>query len=523
MNAARQFWPSLCAAVCALTVMSYPGSTSLAADWPEFRGNGRGVSLDRLNTQWSGSVTTAVWRVRLTNCLGSLTVRDGKVFTQSRRAVANADREVCVALDASTGAELWATPVDYASYPHGGVGYDDGPRSTPVCYGDSVYVLSSYLKLYRLNATNGAIVWSLDLVDSFDGQVIAWQNAASPVVADDLIFLNANCGPDSLMALRIADGSVAWRSQNEGMTHSTPTLTTILGERQIIFATHNGLVALNPTSGALLWRANYPFNYGTSLSVQPVVYDDMIFVSGAHSYGMGSMVVRASVSNGTWSATRLWSTNNPAMHWMTPVVRDGFLYGQFGIQSFDSVNAQLKCVEMRTGVVKWSANGFGRCATVLADDHLVAVTERGAVVLVRPSTNAYTELARFTAIPAYHDFSNKCWNVPAFSDGRLFVRSTAYVALFDLSIPSLKLDLPSILANQALNVSIRTVSGAPVASNRLAGIELWSSTNLAFGLTQWNRITNPLVLGNGVVRATNLNAGGAGKFFIVNETPIAPP
>ena len=64
---------------------------------------------------------------------------------------------------------------------------------------------------------------------------------------------------------------------------------------------------------------------------------------------------------------------------------------------------------------------------------------------------------------------------------------------------------------------------APVASNRLAGIELWSTTNLTLGLTQWNRITNPLVLGNGVVRATNLNAGGDGKFFMVYENPIPPP
>ena len=523
MRAARLICIGLRAYPRALVLLLCLPLVSLAADWPQFRGNGRGTSSDRFNTEWVGSITNAVWRVPLTNCLGSLTVRGGRVFTQTRRLVANVDREVCVALNATNGVELWATPVDVADYPHGGVGFDDGPRTTPVCHGDSVYVSSSYLKLYRLNAANGAVIWEKDLADEFGGQFIPWQNAASPVIEDDLIFVNANCGPDSLMALRTSNGSVAWRSQNEGLTHSTPTLATIHGVRQVIFATHNGLVALNSGTGQLLWRINYPFNYGTSMGVSPVVYEDMVFMSGAHSYGMGSMVTRAAVSNGTWSATRLWFTNNPAMHWMTPVVRDGFLYGQFGIQSFDSANAQLKCVEMRTGIVKWSVNGFGRCATLLVNDHLVSLTERGAVVLVRPTTNAYTELARFTAVPGYHDYTNKCWNAPAFSDGRLFVRSTSFVALFDLSVPDLKLDPPRVLGPDAIDLSIRTLNGAPVSSNRLSSIEVRAATNLSLAVSQWNRLTNSLVLTGGVVRLTNSGSGLPQQFFIVNEPqPEAP-
>src|SRR5205814_2723026 len=163
----------------------------------------------------------------------------------------------------------------------------------------------------------------------------------------------------------------------------------------------------------LLWKSGYPFTYSTSLGCSPVVYQDMVFVCGAHAYGMGSMVVQARATNQIWTATRLWSTNNPAAHWMTPVAYQGFLYGQFGIQTFDSVNAQLKCVDMRTGVVKWSTNGFGRGATILVDDHILTITEKGPLVLSNPNTNAYTEVGRILAIPNYADFTNKCWNAPA--------------------------------------------------------------------------------------------------------------
>src|SRR5439155_21036287 len=136
-------------------------------------------------------------------------------------------------------------------------------------------------------------------------------------------------------------GSAAWGpTQNEPLTHSTPVLATIQGVRQLIFASQKGLVALDPATGNLLWKSGYPFTYSTSLGCSPVVYQDMVFVCGAHAYGMGSMVVQARATNQIWTATRLWSTNNPAAHWMTPIAYQGFLYGQFGIQTFDSVNAQ---------------------------------------------------------------------------------------------------------------------------------------------------------------------------------------
>ena len=489
------------------------------ADWPQYRGaNHDGISADRINQQWSGSVTNPVWMVTFTNGLSSFTVSGGRAFTQVGRTIDGAAREVCLALSVINGAELWATDVDEGYYPNGGVGTDDGPRTTPSVEGGSVFVLSSYLKLYRLNATNGAVIWQKDLTNLFGGTVIAWQNAASPLLDNDLIFVNANCGTSTLMALRTVDGSLVWRSQNEAMTHSTPVVATIQGVRQVIFATQSGLVSLDPLSGNLLWRFHYPFFYNTTLGVSPVVYQDMVFVCGAHVYNMGSVVMRASLTNGTWTTKQLWWTNNPASHWMTPVCHQGFLYGQFGIQTYDSVRAQLKCIDMQSGAEKWSTNGFGRGATILVDEHLLTITENGQLVLIQPNTNAYTEVARFLAIPNYDDFTNKCWNTPAVCDGRVYVRSTACGACFDFSVPDLKLDPPQPLAAGELRLTVRTANGAPVDSNRLAGMEVRATTDIVQALTQWTQLTNRLVLTGGVVRIDSVNSGTQPrKFFIVSE------
>jgi outer membrane protein assembly factor BamB len=64
---------------------------------------------------------------------------------------------------------------------------------------------------------------------------------------------------------------------------------------------------------------------------------------------------------------------------------------------------------------------------VLAGGVLVALTDRGEVVLVEPQTAGYRELARFAAI------AGKCWNHPTVTAGRIFVRSTREGACLDVT------------------------------------------------------------------------------------------
>ncbi len=495
------------------------GFTCGATDWPQFRGVSHdGISTDRIITNWTGSVTNPVWRVPASNALCSLVVSGGKVYTQAIRNVGGQAREVCVALSATNGVELWATPLDNADYPHGGVGYDDGPRSTPAVADGGVFVITSYLKVYRLDAVTGVEVWQKDLVALYGSAVIPWQNAASPLIANGLLYLNASTSSLSLMALRISDGSLAWRSQTEGLSHATPVLATIHGVPQVIFATQQGVISVNPTNGTLLWRIGYPFQYSTSLAASPVVWDDVVFVVGGRAYGMQSVAYQARLSNNVWTASRLWSSNTLAAHWMTPICHDGHLYGQFGIFGFDGPRAELTCLDIRTGVVKWRQAGFGRAGTVLVDNHLVSLTESNDLFLVKLDTNSYFELGRFRAIPGYSQDSNKSWNAPAVSDGKVFVRSSAFVAAFDLSSPSLRLEPPQFAGPDRVALTVGDAGGAPLTSNRVAVMEVLAGTNLADSLSQWTRLTNGLTLTNGRARIDNVDASGRPRrYFIVKE------
>jgi outer membrane protein assembly factor BamB len=272
-------------------------TAALGGEWPQYRGPaGDGVSTDRILKQWPVAGPTRVWKKAVTDGFSSFAVSGGKAYTLVKRTISGQAQEVCLALNADTGAELWATPVGQAKYTSG-AGDGDGPRSTPTIKGDRAYVFSAYLVLYCLNTSNGQVIWSKDLIALYGGSVIGWENAASPLIVDDLILVNCNAGTQRLAALRTSDGSLAWRGgQTDRMTQATPVAATILGVPQVIFFAQSGLVSVVSTNGQVLWR--YTFPYSTSSAASPVVAGDIVFCSA--SYGTGAGAVRITKTGTTW-------------------------------------------------------------------------------------------------------------------------------------------------------------------------------------------------------------------------------
>ncbi len=87
----------------------------------------------------------------------------------------------------------------------------------------------------------------------------------------------------------------------------------------------------------------------------------------------------------------------------------------------------LKCVELATGKVKGSKDGFGMGGCLLVDGRVMVLSDAGDLVLVKPTPTEYSEAARS------HILSGKCWNAPAVSNGRVYARSTKEGVCLDLS------------------------------------------------------------------------------------------
>ena len=421
---------TFCKSVAILGTWAAASCVCAGADWAEYRGNtGDGVCPERVVTTWQAEGPKRLWTAKTSAGFSSLVTGDGKVFTIVSRETEGKMTEVCLALDGQSGKELWATTTGQAKYSGGGdSGADgnsggDGPRSTPAFSNGRVYAYSSQMVLSCLEAATGKIVWSKDILHEFGGKNIGWESAMSPVIDGKVVFVAGGGPGESMLAFDKATGGVVWKTGDERMTHATPVVADIEGVRQVIFLMQSGLVSLESGTGKPLWR--FAFLYRTATGCSPVVSGNIVFCTAG--YDVGGAACQVTRSGSSFDAKELWRIKGNAVAaslWSTPVCKDGYLYGMISFKKF--ANGPLKCIDLKTGEIKWSQPGFGAGNVVLAGNHLVALSDDGQVVVVEATSTGYKELARTRAI------TGKCWSTPAISNGRLYVRSTRESACFEL-------------------------------------------------------------------------------------------
>jgi outer membrane protein assembly factor BamB len=83
----------------------------------------------------------------------------------------------------------------------------------------------------------------------------------------------------------------------------------------------------------------------------------------------------------------------------------------------DTKDGALKCLDFQTGAVKWAHEGLGAGSVTLAGGRLLALSDKGRLMIARASPAGYTELA------AAQILEGKCWTVPVLADGRIYARN----------------------------------------------------------------------------------------------------
>ncbi|MBN1866067.1 PQQ-like beta-propeller repeat protein [Candidatus Sumerlaeota bacterium] len=433
----RGFTPGRLLAVA--FVVCLPMAEARANDWFQYNGN----LGDRASTETIGTIDWSVsspplpdWEIPITNGFSSFSVVDGKMYTTVSRVHTDmVTREFCVAYDAASGTELWAMPMSPASYASGAtaLGEQDGPRSTPTCDGERVYVLDNDLRLYCFDVGDGHVVWSKNIMTEYSGRTIGYDCAASPLLEGESVVVPGGGNGQGFLAFNRTDGVLAWASNvNEYMTQASPVAATIHGVRQIVFLVQHRLISVNAATGVELWR--YTVGYATAAGASPVVCNgNYVYHSTSYSSGEGG-VCRIDWDGANFSAVEIWRTPYPTLsnHWSTAVYYDGYIYGLYGHAGPTTYNLPLKCVDLMTGTVMWShsdsgVGDFGPGGLMRVGDKVVVLAANGNVVVVQATSTAYTEITRADML------DGKCWSSPVLSDNRLYIRSITQGKRFPFS------------------------------------------------------------------------------------------
>jgi outer membrane protein assembly factor BamB len=390
----------------ALTVLCLCAAASNAADWPQFLGLNRdGTSAERgLLASWPRGGPRALWQKKVGEGYSGPVVADGKVILFHRVG----DNDVVQCLDAARGEQFWkfTYPTAYQDQ----LGKGNGPRATPVIADGHVYTLSAEGKLHCLNLRNGRKVWDRSLVREYKVPGSFFGVGTTPLVEGDLVLVNVGGRKAGIVAFDKDTGKEVWKATEDGASYSSPVATTIHGKRYGIFFTRQGVVLLDPKTGKVHYQKRWRARYNASVNAAtPLVVGDLVFVSTCYETGALLLKVGKDKVEEVWSGDEQMSN-----HYSTCVYHDGHLYGFHGRQE---TGPALRCVELKTGKVKWSQDRYGCGSIILADGKLIILTEKGDLVLAEPTPEAYRQKARAQVLDA-----PPCRAQTALSDGRLFAR-----------------------------------------------------------------------------------------------------
>jgi outer membrane protein assembly factor BamB len=385
------------------------------ADWPDFLGPTRdGHSPEKgLLARWPARGPRELWRHEAGEGYSGPAVADGRVFLFHRVD----DKEVIEALDAKTGKPRWA--FRYPTAYRDGYGKGDGPRATPVISGGKVYTLGAEGTLTCVDAQKGKKVWQRALPKDYAFRKGFFGVGTTPLVEGDLVLVNVGAEGAGIVAFDKNTGKEVWKATDDEASYSSPVAATVGGKRLVFFFTREGLVALDPKTGKVRhqhrWRSR---TFASVNAATPLVIGDHVFLTS--SYRTGALLLRFTGDR----MKEVWKGDDSlSAHYNTPVRIGDYLYGIDGRQE---AGARLRCIEWKTGKVRWTKEGFGCASLIAADGKLIALREDGNLVLLDPSPEGYREVSRAAML------EGTCRAPLALAEGRLYGRDGKKLICWDL-------------------------------------------------------------------------------------------
>jgi len=390
---------------------SVTAAALVEADWPGFRGPGRDgvVRGVRIDTGWEATPPVELWRRPVGPGWSSFAVGGDFIYTQEQRG----DDEVVAAYSLTTGEPIWRHRDAARFYESNG---GAGPRATPTLRDGRIYSFGATGILNVLNAGDGSVVWSRDVVADSGARTPVWGFAGSPLVIGDVVVVAAG---GQLVGYDLATGQMLWVKAS-GSGYSSPHRVTLDGVTQVVFLTGSGALGVAPTDGTLLWEHSYP---GAPI-VQPAITanGDLLLATGGPVGGLGTRRITVAQGPDGWTVHERWSTIRLKPYFSDFVVHGGHAYG------FDG--SIMASINLEDGERNWKGGRYGHGQLVLLADQdiLLVVTEEGELALVAAAPDKFAEIARFPGI------DGKTWNHPVLVRDLLLVRNGEEMVAFRLPL-----------------------------------------------------------------------------------------
>lgn len=370
-----------------------------AADWPNWRGpdhNGISSESDWLD-HWPESGPKVAWKANVGTGFPGFCVANGRAYTAGNAD--NTDTFYC--FDAGSGKPLWKY-----SYPAdlGDKYFEGGPTATAAFENNRVYFNSRWGDVFCFEASTGKVVWQTNVHKETGCRVPDWGFAGSPLLFKNLVVLNI-C--DAGVALDKATGKIVWKSGKKESGYSTPLPVQFNGQTLALFANYDSYLAVNLETGKELWHVRWLTQGGINVA-DPLTSGDKFMISSG--YGKGSELLQMTADE----PKLLWKNRQLGTH-----ISPGVLIGHYAYLNTGQASSggPLTCINFDTGQIKWQSPHIGAGGLIAAGGKLIAMTERGEIMIAPASPDGFTPTARAQVL------TGKTWTPPVLANGRIYIRN----------------------------------------------------------------------------------------------------
>jgi len=308
---------------------SQPESAAASDDWPNFRGpGGMGVSgATGLPLKWDAD-KNVVWKTALPGPGASspitfgdhiyLTCYSGYFVPHEPGGSLDQLKRHLIALRRDTGEIVWNQALS-AKLPEEQRIRDHGyAASTPAADADRVYAFFGKSGVFAFDH-KGKQLWQADVGSKTSG----WGTAASLLLYENMVIVNASVESESLVALERKTGKEKWRTSGIRESWNTPIIVTAdSGRKELVVARAGDVLAFDPGSGEALWSCKTDIKW--YMVPTAVAADGIIYFLGGRS-GTAALAVRAGGSGDVTASHRLW-TSKTGSNVTSPIYLDGHLY-----------------------------------------------------------------------------------------------------------------------------------------------------------------------------------------------------
>ncbi len=397
-------------------VLLFSGVAS-ADDWPQFLGphrDGEYAGKAAIVDSFPAAGPTIAWKKKIGDGYATPVIVGGKLIVFHRVA----KRNVLECFNAATSDLIWSA--GYETRYRDGMGKGDGPRSTPTIADGKVFAFGPDGVLICVALADGKELWQQDTQKEFKSPAGFFGRACSPVVEDGLVLLNIGAPEAGIGAFDAKTGELRWKATGDEASYASPVVASIKNQHYAFFYTRTGLVATDPKSGDILFQHRWRSQQHASVNAaSPLVIGNIVFLSSSYETGATALAIDGKKVETLWSGDNILSSQ-----YANIVHKDGFLYGFDGRNDFG--DTRLRCVDLKTGAIKWTQDSLAAGPIIVAGDKLIIVLESGELMLVAADPAKYKLLAKSSLL------SNPVRAHPALADGFLYARDNGQLICVDL-------------------------------------------------------------------------------------------